>query len=40
MTERRAGKPINVSSQTSEAALINHATYMASKAGLNALTRQ
>jgi NAD(P)-dependent dehydrogenase (short-subunit alcohol dehydrogenase family) len=39
MIEKRAGKIINVSSQTSEVALINHAAYMASKAGLNALTK-
>ena len=39
MIEKRAGKIINVSSQTSEVALHNHAAYMASKAGLNALTK-
>jgi NAD(P)-dependent dehydrogenase (short-subunit alcohol dehydrogenase family) len=39
MIEKRAGKVINVSSQTSEVALHNHAAYMASKAGLNALTK-
>jgi len=39
MIEKRAGKIVNVSSQTSEVALINHAAYMASKAGLNALTK-
>ena len=39
MIERRAGKIVNVSSQTSEVALHNHAAYMASKAGLNALTK-
>jgi NAD(P)-dependent dehydrogenase (short-subunit alcohol dehydrogenase family) len=39
MIEKRAGKIINVSSQTSEVALIDHAAYMASKAGLNALTK-
>jgi NAD(P)-dependent dehydrogenase (short-subunit alcohol dehydrogenase family) len=39
MIERRAGKIINVSSQTSEVALVKHAAYMASKNGLNALTK-
>jgi 2-deoxy-D-gluconate 3-dehydrogenase len=39
MIERRAGKIVNVSSQTSDVALDNHAAYMASKAGLNALTK-
>ncbi|MEZ5831485.1 MAG: glucose 1-dehydrogenase [Dongiaceae bacterium] len=39
MIERGAGKIINVSSQTSEVALEKHAAYMASKAGLNALTK-
>ena len=39
MIEKRAGKIVNVSSQTSEVALHNHAAYMASKAGLNALTK-
>ncbi|HEV8390465.1 MAG TPA: glucose 1-dehydrogenase [Dongiaceae bacterium] len=39
MIERRAGKIINVSSQTSDVALMDHAAYMASKAGLNALTK-
>ena len=39
MIEKRAGKIINVSSQTSEVALDKHAAYMASKNGLNALTK-
>lgn len=39
MIERRAGKIVNVSSQTSDVALDNHAAYMASKSGLNALTK-
>jgi NAD(P)-dependent dehydrogenase (short-subunit alcohol dehydrogenase family) len=39
MIENRAGKIVNVSSQTSEVALDKHAAYMASKAGLNALTK-
>jgi len=39
MIERRAGKIVNVSSQTSEVALVKHAAYMASKNGLNALTK-
>lgn len=39
MIEKRAGKIVNVSSQTSEVALDKHAAYMASKAGLNALTK-
>lgn len=39
MIARRAGKIINVSSQTSVVALIDHGAYMASKAGLNALTK-
>ena len=39
MIEKRAGKIVNVSSQTSEVALHKHAAYMASKAGLNALTK-
>jgi NAD(P)-dependent dehydrogenase (short-subunit alcohol dehydrogenase family) len=39
MIERRAGKIINVSSQTSAVALEKHAAYMASKNGLNALTK-
>jgi NAD(P)-dependent dehydrogenase (short-subunit alcohol dehydrogenase family) len=39
MIEKHAGKIINVSSQTSEVALDGHAAYMASKAGLNALTK-
>jgi 2-deoxy-D-gluconate 3-dehydrogenase len=39
MIEQRAGKIVNVSSQTSEVALDKHAAYMASKNGLNALTK-
>lgn len=39
MIARRAGKIINVSSQTSVVALVDHGAYMASKAGLNALTK-
>jgi 2-deoxy-D-gluconate 3-dehydrogenase len=39
MIEKRAGKIVNVSSQTSEVALEKHAAYMASKNGLNALTK-
>jgi NAD(P)-dependent dehydrogenase (short-subunit alcohol dehydrogenase family) len=39
MIEQRAGKIVNVSSQTSEVALENHAAYMSSKSGLNALTK-
>jgi len=39
MIARRAGKIINVSSQTSVVALTDHGAYMASKAGLNALTK-
>jgi NAD(P)-dependent dehydrogenase (short-subunit alcohol dehydrogenase family) len=39
MIERRAGKIVNISSQTSEVALDRHAAYMASKNGLNALTK-
>jgi NAD(P)-dependent dehydrogenase (short-subunit alcohol dehydrogenase family) len=39
MIEKRAGKIINISSQTSEVALEKHAAYMASKSGLNALTK-
>ncbi len=39
MIEKRAGKIVNVSSQTSDVALDNHAAYMSSKAGLNALTK-
>jgi NAD(P)-dependent dehydrogenase (short-subunit alcohol dehydrogenase family) len=39
MIAKRAGKIINVSSQTSDVALVDHAAYMASKAGLNALTK-
>ncbi|MGH6875489.1 MAG: SDR family NAD(P)-dependent oxidoreductase [Aestuariivirgaceae bacterium] len=39
MIEQRAGKIVNVSSQTSTVALDRHAAYMASKNGLNALTK-
>jgi NAD(P)-dependent dehydrogenase (short-subunit alcohol dehydrogenase family) len=39
MIEQRAGKIVNVSSQTSTVALDKHAAYMASKNGLNALTK-
>jgi NAD(P)-dependent dehydrogenase (short-subunit alcohol dehydrogenase family) len=39
MIEQRAGKIINVSSQTSTVALDKHAAYMSSKNGLNALTK-
>jgi NAD(P)-dependent dehydrogenase (short-subunit alcohol dehydrogenase family) len=39
MIDKRAGKIINVSSQTSEVALEKHAAYMSSKSGLNALTK-
>jgi 2-deoxy-D-gluconate 3-dehydrogenase len=39
MIDQRAGKIVNVSSQTSEVALDKHAAYMASKNGLNALTK-
>ncbi|HTO83228.1 MAG TPA: SDR family NAD(P)-dependent oxidoreductase [Methylomirabilota bacterium] len=39
MIERRAGKIVNISSQTSAVALDRHAAYMASKNGLNALTK-
>ncbi len=39
MIEKRAGKIINISSQTSEVALEKHAAYMSSKSGLNALTK-
>lgn len=39
MIERRAGKIVNVSSQTGVIALENHAAYASSKAGLNALTK-
>jgi NAD(P)-dependent dehydrogenase (short-subunit alcohol dehydrogenase family) len=39
MIERRAGKIVNVSSQTSGVALADHAAYAASKNGLNALTK-
>ena len=40
MIERRAGKIVNVSSQTSSiVALVDHGAYAASKGGLNALTK-
>ena len=39
MIARKAGKIINVSSQTSVVALDDHAAYAASKNGLNALTK-
>ena len=39
MIARRTGKIINISSQTSVVALVDHGAYMASKAGLNALTK-
>ena len=39
MIERRMGKVINVSSQTSDIALVLHGAYAASKNGLNALTK-
>jgi NAD(P)-dependent dehydrogenase (short-subunit alcohol dehydrogenase family) len=39
MIERKAGKIVNVSSQTSDIALQGHAAYAASKNGLNALTK-
>ena len=39
MIARKAGKIINVSSQTSVVGLLEHGAYMASKAGLNALTK-
>ena len=39
MIAQGRGKIINVSSQTSSVALENHAAYMASKNGLNALTK-
>jgi len=39
MIERLAGKIVNISSQTSAVALDKHAAYMASKNGLNALTK-
>ena len=39
MIEQRAGKIINVSSQTGIIALDDHAAYAASKSGLNALTK-
>ena len=39
MIEQKAGKIINISSQASVIAIDGHAAYSASKAGLNALTR-
>jgi len=39
MIEQRAGKIINVSSQTGVIAMEEHAAYAASKSGLNALTK-
>ncbi len=39
MIARKVGKIINVSSQTSVVGLLEHGAYMASKAGLNALTK-
>ncbi len=39
MIARKAGKIINVSSQTSEVALPEHGAYTASKSGLNGLTK-
>ncbi len=39
MIQRRAGKIVNVSSQTSNVALVDHGAYAASKNGLNALTK-
>ncbi len=39
MMEQRAGKIVNVSSQTSEVALAEHGAYAASKNGLNGLTK-
>jgi 2-deoxy-D-gluconate 3-dehydrogenase len=39
MIERRMGKVINVSSQTSDIALVDHGAYAASKNGLNALSK-
>ena len=39
MIERRRGKIVNVSSQTSNIALVDHGAYAASKNGLNALTK-
>ncbi|HEX2528906.1 MAG TPA: SDR family oxidoreductase [Geminicoccus sp.] len=39
MIAQRRGKIINVSSQTGVIALVDHATYAASKAGLNAMTK-
>jgi 2-deoxy-D-gluconate 3-dehydrogenase len=39
MIAKGGGKIVNVSSQTSDVAIDNHAAYMASKSGLNALTK-
>lgn len=39
MIARKSGKIINISSQTSDVALLDHGAYMASKSGLNALTK-
>jgi len=39
MIERRRGKIINISSQTSKVALVDHGAYVASKNGLNGLTK-
>ena len=39
MIERGRGKIVNVSSQTSNIALVDHGAYAASKNGLNALTK-
>lgn len=39
MIAQKAGKIVNVSSQTSEVALIEHGAYAASKNGLNGLTK-
>ena len=39
MIERRAGKIVNISSQTSSIVIPDHAAYAASKNGLNALTK-
>ena len=39
MIEQKRGKIVNISSQTSDVALVDHAAYTASKSGLNALGR-
>lgn len=39
MIERKRGKIVNISSQASSVALIDHGAYVASKAGLNGLTK-